>query len=222
MKAFLLVITLLIPLQAAAQEVEEPLGRYKTEVEGVWQTGERFRARLFYRRDPIIGAARSDKPILSDQPPGAFTRGWVELHIYSIDRDGTEKLAVQNHYTARFSDSGNFFITPYISTDEDGSLVVRTRSNMHLETELTIIKRDEEIIVSVYYAGPQQPILPVPQDQKVPYELLGNNLKLCAVDLLSGQRNLNGHVDMVELPGVIRLEDWSEDTIETLGLCPLE
>lgn len=210
MKAFLLVITLLIPIRAAAQDVRLPLERIAREVEGTWETGERFRAELFYQRPES-----TEEPVFSKWPT-PFMTGRVALRIYAINEDGAERLITENMHIERYSDSGNFFVTPLLAIDENGSLILITRSNNSPEKELTIIKHDGEIIISEYYYGRPERNLSVLQNQNVSSE----NARMCAVDLLSGRRIINGSGDMIELLGVIRVEDWTVFTAEEFHLCP--
>lgn len=216
MKVLLLLTTVILPTQLAA------LG-----VEGVWESGERFRAEILYEHGTLPfpkHPTETSAPVLSDKFPQVMQHAEVALRIYNVEEDGSETLAFEKLRLYSVFDSGNQSISRVgIGRGQNGTLLVKQfRSVLGKNAgvnSITIAKHGDQFVVQNYsYTGDETIRLHASNGSST---LISRPLK-CNVDLSTGQRVIDGQTDAIDQPGVIRLEDWNTETAHQLNLCPLE
>lgn len=202
-------------------------GESKGDVSGTWETGERFRAEILYEHGALpfpVSSDETEPSILSDQFPPEMQTAAVALRIYDIDEDGSETLVFEKLRMYRVFDSGNQSTSRVgIALGPDRTLVIGTFSTLVGKntgsSSVRIAKEGDQFVVETYiYRGGESVRLYASNGSS---QLISGPIE-CSVNLRTGQRTIDGRTDMIDPSGVVRLEDWSEETEYQLNLCPLE
>lgn len=227
MKVLFFLIALLIPPHLFAQEETFTLGPPEYEMTGVWETGERFRAKLLFSLHKLGLHPLPKDPILLEKPPGTFQSGYAILRIYTVNEDGSQVLTIEKPIGDVF-DTGNTGHRISLSAGSNDLITLKYSGYGPAklpDRTITIVKYEDQFVVGSYHYSSEERSYVFKSDGS--YEITDKPSQECFIDLLTGQRMVNDRFDWAHLPGydeekLITLEEWHENLPFEIKLCPFE